>query len=211
MKHYALFVVPFLAFTATAGQVRVLPEIKVSNSDEPRKACSVSAVKLADHTLRNASSMGERVDTTVFEGLSADIALSWNGKGITAAILGQSRKIGGDFVLKYDGVIARLPITDGRAYIPWTRFSSAGEAPESVECLFDLEWDGLNMETLRAMPRDVRRGSIHTSMAALTAKPAFRFNPHLPRPESWGKVVFQGSQASIKQGSSQSTDNNNHR
>lgn len=189
-KHIEFFVVLFLAFSATAAQVRVLPEILVASSDEPKKVRSVCAVTLADHTLRNAAAMGESVDASAFEGLSADVALSWNGDGISVAVAGRSRGVGGDFVLKRDGAAARFPIVNGRAFAPWSRFSPAGETPESMECLLDLEWDGLYAGTLRKMPRDVRRQSVHTSMAALTAKPALRFNPHLPRPEMWGRMRF---------------------
>ena len=173
-----------------AGQVRNLPEIEVVNSDIPKKVCTLNAVKLADHTLRNAVAAGEKVDASIFEGLSADVSLSWDGSGLAVSVLGQSRCVQGDVAVKWDGSVARFPIENGKSFVPWKIFLPDGGTPEDVLCVFDLEWDRLDTGALRKMPRDVRRQSVHTSMAALTANPAFRFNPHLPQPDMWGKVFF---------------------
>ena len=48
------------AAVAEAGQLRCLPEIEVVNADAPKRACSVCAVALSDHTLRNAA--GDMID-----------------------------------------------------------------------------------------------------------------------------------------------------
>ena len=183
---------------ANAGQVRELPEIQVINSDTPKKVCSICAVKLADHTLRNAVAAGENIDPSAFEGLTADVALSWNGEGLSVTVLGQSRAVGGDVILKSENAVVASPIKDGRSFISWKRFLPDGGIPGDITCAFDLEWEGLKTEAMRKMPCDVRRQSIHTSMSALTANPVFRFQPHLPRPDMWGKVRFGAAKAALR-------------
>lgn len=195
----ALFALALAAVSAAgAGQVRGLPEIQPVNSDKPVKVCSVTAVKLSDYALRSAVGTGEKIDASSFDGLSADIALSWNGEGLALAVTGRTRDIKGDIVLKWDDAVAKVPLENARAFVPWKRLLPAGGIPEDVFCLFDLEWDGLLAEVLRKMPRDVRRQSVHTSMAALTADPAFRVNPYLPRPDMWGKVLFGAEKNAVQ-------------
>ena len=99
-----------------AGQLRCLPEIEVVNADAPKRACSVCAVALSDHALRNAAGAGEDLAAAAFDGLSADVALSWNGDGLAACVAGRSRTVRGDLVLKCGGAVARFPIEDRRAF-----------------------------------------------------------------------------------------------
>ncbi len=183
---------------AEAGQVRELSDILVVNSDIPQKVCTVNAVKLSDHTLRNAAGSGEKIDAAAFEGLSADIALSWNGEGLAISLRERDRCVTGDVVLKWEDVVTRVPLHNAKAFVPWRSLTSTRRTPEDVFCVFDLEWDGLSAEALRQMPRDVRRQSVHTSMAVLTAEPVFRFNPHLPNPGMWGKVLFAAEAKGVR-------------
>lgn len=189
-------------FAGEAGQVRGLSDICVHNSDKPAKVCSVNAVKLSDHALRSAAGAGEKTDVSVYEGLSADISLSWNGEGLAISVAGSGREVRGDVILKRDDAVAKVPVENARAFVPWKTLLPAGGTPEDVFCVFDLEWDGLSTEVLRRMPRDVRRQSVYTSMAALTADSVFRFNPHLPEPGMWGKVLFGAEENAVRERSS---------
>ena len=177
---------------AYAGQVREMPEVSVPAEGSPAKTFAVCAARLAEHTLRNSVASGEKVDLSVFEGLAADVAMSWNRQGLSISLEPQGRGVSGDAVASAQGLAARVAFENGKTFIPWNRLSGDGSPVGELDLVLDLEWEGLSSEALKAAPRDVRRSFVHTSMSALTAKPQFQHNPHLPNPKSWGRVVFGG-------------------
>jgi len=177
-----------------AGQVRSVPPLHVEYGAKPKFAFSPYAAKIADHSLRNLVASGEKLDVAAFDGLGSDVSLSWDDDSLHVALEAQGREVNGDAILSDGHRTVRVPIggKGGKSVdIPWKRISADGVPPDGLVFAVDLEWSGLDRATLRAMPVDVRRAYVHTSLAAHTAKEeVFRENAHLPRPDMWGKVKF---------------------
>lgn len=181
---------------AFSGQVRSVPPLHVEYAAKPKLAFSPYAAKIADHSLRNFVAAGEKVDVAAFEGLGSDVSLSWDDDFLHIALEPQGREVKGDAILSDGHGTVRVPI-GGKAGnlvdIPWKKLSAEGVPPDGLTFAADLEWSGLDRAAIRAMPNDVRRAYVHTSLAAHTDKEeAFRENAHLPRPDMWGKVKFGG-------------------
>ena len=180
--------------SAFSGQVRSVPPLHVEYGAKSKFAFSPCAAKIADHSLRNLVASGEKVDVAAFDGLCSDISLAWDDDSLHIALEPQGREMKGDAILSDGRRTVRAPIggkTGNLVDIPWKKLSAEGVPPDGLTFAADLEWSGLDVAALRAMPNDVRRAYVHTSLAAHTDKEeAFRENACLPRPDMWGKIKF---------------------
>lgn len=189
-----------VAASVHAGMVHELSEVHVAHGATPQAAFTVVPVSLSEHALHNAAADGESMDASNYEGLSAEVGLAWDGAALHAIVRHGARPVSGDVVVVCGDRVARRALEPCggdflMADVPWSALSNDGSPPEDPTAVFDLAWDGLDAPTLRAMPADVRRTWVHTSTAALCAKPAWRANSHLARAEQWGVARFMDGQA----------------
>ncbi len=77
------------------------------------------------------------------------------------------------------------------ASIPWKALTGKAEVPTGeIASVWDLAWSGLDFNALGKLDNAALRNHCHVSTAALTAKPEFKLNAHLPRPDQWGELRF---------------------
>ena len=116
MNKSPLSLLPSLAATAVlcaaadAGQVRSVPAIHVEHGAAPKYAFSPCAARLDGHALRNGLAAGESLDASAFEGLDADVLLSWEEDVLHVALEPRGRGVKGEAILSGGGGTVRVPI-----------------------------------------------------------------------------------------------------
>ena len=79
----------------------------------------------------------------------------------------------------------------GTERIPWNGLTADGKPPaEPVKAVWEFAWDGVEAADFEPIGGKFATPFRNTSMSVLCAKPQFRENPHLQRPEQWGELVF---------------------
>lgn len=174
--------------TGTAGQVRGLPETRVSYGRNVKEAFSFCAMKLGEDSLLEAGNADAQFD---FSKSAASASFAYDESNLYVSIETKGFETTGEVILNAEGKIVRAPIGGKAGYsisIPWKEFG--GIPSGDVYCAFDLAWEGLSRNRLISLSQPVRRLGCHTSFPALTANPVFRVKAHLASSKDWGMVVF---------------------
>ena len=84
--------------------------------------------------------------------------------------------------------------------VPWQALTGRAEPPTGeLHAAWDLAWSGLDYQVMGQLGVQDLRANCHVSTPALTARPEFKLNAHLPQPSQWGELKFGAGAEALKQ------------
>ncbi len=111
-----------------------------------------------------------------------------------------ARSVGGLFLANTPGAVgAARPHADQRGYdeelrLPWKLLTASGR-PDDLRLFADFSWSGLYPSLLRQLPRGLLHPNCAFSYDFLTAPESLGATGYLANPQTWGTLVFGGTEA----------------